>query len=505
MDPAAAEPPDQRAGRDAGRGAGSTTGESARESGTGAALWGLLLAIARAIRRNVRRLRQWNRRGGAGTSGLAALVEVHALQSAGDATITVALAGSLFFSVPTHEARSRVALYLLITMLPFAVVAPVLGPLLDRFRRGRRIALAVTMLARAVLALAVGHALSHGDKPSVAQALTLYPAALGVLVASKAYGVARSAAVPRLVPAGMSLVQANSRLTLAGVISPAVAGGIAVAVASALGHRTELLLGAVVYLAAAAMTIRLPAAADGGGDPAPTITGRLAGGSSTAAGGGSGGGESAGRSGAAGSGSAGYSTGGLVRLDRSSADVQHALRSAAALRWLSGFMLLFGAFLVRVHPVGGLSANVCLGVLALGIGVGNVLGTTLGPRTAGLAAGWLSAGLLGATTFMCVITIFDFGLPTVFALALVGSAAAAVSKLSLDATIQNRIDDDVRTSMFARSETTLQLAWVVGGAVGILLPTRAIVGFSVAAAVLGTALAVALGFRPKRRPAPTRG
>jgi MFS family permease len=445
----------------------SGTERAAGRDGVGVAFWRLLVAIWTGIRERTRRLRQWNRRGGAGGSGLAALIETHALQSAGDATVTVALAGSLFFSVPTHEARSRVALYLLVTMLPFAVVAPILGPLLDRFRRGRRIALAVTMLARAVLALVIGHSLSHGDQPSAAQALTLYPAALGVLVASKAYGIARSAAVPRLVPDGMTLVQANSRLTLAGVIAPAVAGSVAVAVATTLGHRTELFLGAVVYVIAAITTTRLPASADGVAD--------VAGGA--------------------------VSTGGLVRIGKIGNDVRRALQSAAALRWLSGFMLLFGAFLVRVHPLGGLSANACLGALAVGIGAGNVLGTTLGPRTATIAAGRLSVALLAATTAACIVATFDFGLFAVFALALVAAAAAAVSKLALDATIQRQINDEVRTSMFARSETTLQLSWVVGGAVGILLPTNASLGFAVAAAVLGASLAVALGFRPKR---PTR-
>ena len=92
------------------------------------------------------------------------------------------------------------------------------------------------------------------------QALTLYPAALGVLVASKAYGIARSAAVPRLVPEGMTLVQANSRLTLAGVVAPGVAGSIAAAVITVLGHRTELLLGAAVYVVAAITAFRLPRA-----------------------------------------------------------------------------------------------------------------------------------------------------------------------------------------------------------------------------------------------------
>jgi MFS family permease len=430
----------------------------------GHALWRLIRAIVATWRRGFRRLRRWNSRDGAGASGLAALVETHALQSAGDATITVALAGSLFFSVPTHEARSRVALYLLITMAPFAIVAPILGPLLDRLRHGRRVALALTMLARAALALAIGHSLGHGSHTSVTQALTLYPAALGVLVASKAYGIARSAAVPRLVPEGMTLVQANSRLTLVGVIAPAVAGSVAAAVVTTLGHRTELLLGAAVYVVAAITAMRLPHAADGGGKRRRS-------------------GESP------------------PRTAWWPSDISRALRTAASLRWLSGFMLLFGAFVVRVHPIGGLSPNICLGELAIGIGVGNVLGTTLGARTAAAAGAWLSALLLAATVGVSAYAALAFGVISVFALAVVGSAAAAMSKLSLDATIQRRVDDEIRTSTFARSETVLQLAWVVGGGIGIVLPNRPGVGFSVAAAVLAAALITSLG---KRSPS-TRG
>ena len=238
------------------------------------------------------------------------------------------------------------------------------------------------------------------------------------------------------------------------------------AVAHTLGYRTELFLGAVVYVIAALTTTRLPTTVDGDPDGSATHP----------------------------------TTGGLVRVSKVGADVLQALQSAAALRWLSGFMLFFGAFLVRVHPLGGLSPNVCLGALAIAIGAGNVLGTTLGPRTATFAANRLSIALLAATTLACVVTAFYFGLLTVFALALIAAATAAVAKLALDATIQRRINDDVRTSIFARSETTLQLSWVVGGVVGILLPTNATLGFAVAAVVLGAALAVILGVRPRRRP-----
>lgn len=421
-------------------------------------------AIGRGTVRNVRRLRKWNERGGAGASGLATLVETHALQSAGDAMITVALAGTLFFSVPTGQARSRVALYLLITMAPFAIVAPVLGPILDRFRRGRRTALAVTMIARAILALTIGHAIGHSKHTSITQALTLYPAALGVLVSSKAYGIARSAAVPRLVPEGMTLVQANSRLTLAGVVAPGVAGAFAAAVLKTLGHDTELFIGAVVYVLAAVMAARLPRTADGGAD-APTEK---------------------------------RTHGGLVRLGDVGPEVRAKLQTASALKWLAGFMLLFGAFVVRVHPIGGLSANVCLAELAVGIGVGNVIGTLLGSRVAVAAGTSLSVILLGVATAVCVFASTAFGVISVFALATLGTACMAVAKLSLDSTIQRTVRDEIQTSAFARSETTLQLSWVVGGGIGIVLPNRPGIGFIIAAAVQGAALAAALGFRPSR-------
>jgi MFS family permease len=296
--------------------------------------------VVRAGRGGWRRLRDWNHSEGAESSGLAALVETHALQAMGDATITVALAGSLFFSVPTHEARSRVALYLLVTMAPFAVVAPILGPLLDKFRRGRRTALALTMLARAVLAIVISHGLTHSTP------LALYPAALGILVAGKAYSIARSAALPRLVPERMTLVQANARITITGVVAPGVAAAIAVGVITVLGHRTELELGAVVYCIAALFASRLPALADGARDVVaeePTH-------------------------------------GGLIRTGRMPVEVSRALRTAVTLRWLSGFLLLFGAFVVRVHPLGHLSANVSLAELAVGIGIGNIMGTSIGPR-----------------------------------------------------------------------------------------------------------------------------
>jgi len=414
-----------------------------------------LISMVRGFGHGVRRLRTWNRRGGAGRSGLAGLVEVHALQAAGDAVVAVALAGTIFFGATTSQARTRVALYLLITMAPFAVVAPLLGPMLDRFAHGRRFALAVTMIARAVLAVALGHALGGGIDQ-----LALFPAALGVLIAGKAYSICRSSAVPRLLPDGMTLVQANSRLTVVAVISPAIAGLVAIGLTKAFGHQMSLRFGAVLYVVAAVLAARLPRTADGGRATRAAE-------------------HAAGR--------------GLLRLSNVHTDVGTALRATAALRWLSGFLLLYGAFVLRHHRLSGLSHNLSLAVLAIGIGVGNLLGTTVGARIAGRPTKHVAPPLLMSSLVVTLFAALDFGLVSVTVLALASSATAAMAKLGLDATIQQRVDDDVRTSTFARSEATLQLAWVAGGAVGIVLPTEPIVGFLMASLVMAAAVANAYG------------
>ena len=75
---------------------------------------------------------------GAGDSGLSRLIELHAFNAAADAAVAISLAGTLFFQVPTEQARGQVALFLGLTMLPFAIVAPLIGPFLDRFSHGRR-------------------------------------------------------------------------------------------------------------------------------------------------------------------------------------------------------------------------------------------------------------------------------------------------------------------------------------------------------------------------------
>src|SRR5438874_10116584 len=108
----------------------------------GSAGWRPLQAPAR---------RAFSRAGLTGDSPFSRLAVTHVLAVAGDTLVTVALAGSLFFSISPHAARGRVALYLVLTMAPFAVVAPLLGGVLDRSRSGRRAVVVVCCAGRTVV------------------------------------------------------------------------------------------------------------------------------------------------------------------------------------------------------------------------------------------------------------------------------------------------------------------------------------------------------------------
>lgn len=409
---------------------------------------------------------------GAGESGLGKLIELHAVNGAGDVMITVALASTVFFSVPTDQARGRVALYLAVTMAPFILLAPVIGPLLDRLPHGRRAAMAGAMLARALLALTMSGAVATGG-------LELYPAALGVLVCSKAYGVVRSAVVPRLLPPRFSLVKANSRVTLAGLLATGAAAPIGAGLQT-IGPPWPLYGACAIFVGGTVLAFTLPPKVDSAkgerkaqlvpppGEDAPRpepprIASRQAGSKERK------------RK------ENGERRPGLRSVGPS---VLHGLQANASHRALSGFLIFFLAFLLREHPLAGQSAAISLGIVGVAAGVGNALGTAVGSWLRARGPEIIIASVLGLALGVAVLAAVFFSTVMVAALAATAGLTQALSKLSLDAMIQRDVPEEVRTSAFARSETLLQMAWVVGGAIGIALPLNGVLGMSVAAGLL---------------------
>ncbi|MFI9204860.1 MFS transporter [Streptomyces sp. NPDC053048] len=426
---------------------------------------------------------------GAGESGLGKLIELHAVNSAGDVLITIALASTVFFSVPTDQARGRVALYLAVTMAPFALLAPVIGPLLDRVPHGRRAAMAGAMLTRALLALTMSGAVATGG-------LELYPAALGVLVASKAYGVVRSAVVPRLLPPRIALVKANSRVTLGGLLATGLAAPLGAGLHQ-LGPAYPLYGACAVFAFGTYLSLSLPhkvdsakgeararLTADGHRQHPPRQRKAWA---------------ARGRAGRLGNaGRLGRTR--RARRDRRArpglrtvgASVLHGLQANGALRMLSGFLTFFLAFLLRVHPLGGLSPAFSLGVVAVAAGAGNALGTAMGALLRSRGPEKMIALVLSVVLGTTVVTAVLFSTLFVVVVAAVAGISQALGKQSLDALIQRDVPEEVRTSAFARSETLLQMCWVVGGAIGILLPLNGVLGMAVAAGFLALGAATAV-------------
>jgi MFS family permease len=452
---------------------------------------------------------------GAGRTGLAHLIELSAAGGVGDAFVAVALAGTLFFSASVTQARGRVALALIITMAPFALLAPFIGPLLDRVRDGRRYILVGTMLARGLLCWGMSGAVQHND------AVTLLPAAFGVLLLQKAFGVTRASATPQLLPTEITLVTANSRCALASLIAtsvgvPVAAGIDGLAGGGSSGAAWVLRIGTLLYLAAMVPGLRLPNAIDEpqaepptqhvAGPPGWGAAGRPtyradAPASQAAA--------DAASLRATASANGSTRTPAAARTGRRrwklfprpvGPVVSEAICANITLRAYSGFMIFFLAFLLRIVHFGTVSDHLALVEMAGGVAVGGFIGTAIGAALRARSTQVMIFGTLAAAIVVTALCAAYFGLWAAVIVAFAAAFGQTLVKLGLDSIVQQEIKDDVRSSTFAASETLHQLSWVAGGLLGLAMSLTAsgVIGLGVAAACLALSFAAMLRSRRSR-------
>lgn len=490
--------------------AGRATTRAARSAGR---------AGVSANRRAGRLVHRLTGASGAGRTGLSALIELTAAGSAGDAFVAVALAGTVFFNTSLHEARSQVVLYLVLTMAPFALLAPFIGPMLDRVRQGRRYIMMGTLLARGLLCWAMSGAV-YGDP------ITLFPAAFGVLVLQKAYSITRSSVTPRLLPAEISLVTANARNGLAATVASTVAAPVAFGIQHFIGAPWALRIGTLVYLGATVLGTRVPDHVDETvtlvADPA--ASGRAAGpGTSgepptvaetphltpqtahTAA-------ETPPRAGQAPP--AAGETAATARERPAAAPRPHrrglralgpvvgeAVWTNAAVRVFAGFAVFFLAFLLRSAHFHGFSQNLALGALVFAAAAGGLIGTGAGALFRSRVPQSMAFGVLVVSIAACASSAGVFNLGTALIVAFVASVGTVLAKLALDSTVQREIPEDIRTSTFAVSETVHQVSWVAGGLAGVVISMigSGSAGLWIATAGLAAALVLLIMFRRRRR------
>jgi MFS family permease len=408
---------------------------------------------------------------GADKSGLTALTWPVVANFAVDAAMAVALADTLFFAAASGESKGKVALYLLITIAPFAVIAPLIGPALDRLQHGRRLALATSFILRTALVvvlIANFDGATGGFPPWV-----LYPCALGMMVLSKSFSVLRSAVTPRVLPPTIDLVRVNSRLTMFGLLGGTMVGG-AVAAAAQYLFRVLELPGALYVVVAvsvvgAALSMRIPRWVEvTTGEVPATLSyhGR---------------------------------TGELRREPESrkptparqplGRNIITALWGNCTIKVMVGFLFLYPAFYAKSHDASGWEQLKILGMIGAAAAIGNFVGN--------LASARMKLGHPAQMVVRCTIAVTASALAAAVAgnllVAAIGtlitSGASAIAKASLDASLQDDLPERSRASAFGRSESLLQLAWVGGGAIGVLIYTQVWVGLTGVSAVLIVGLA----------------
>ena len=385
------------------------------------------------------------------------LAVTHGLAAAGDALVTLALSDSLFFSAGAEAARGKVLLYLVLTLLPFVVLAPYIGPLVDRHADGRRWTIVIAGVARSLLCLLlVGHL----------DGLLLYPLAFGILVASKSYAVARSSLVPEVVTTDDDVVPANSRLT----VLAAVAAFIVIipgAIARALFHGSGVVaLGCVVFAAAGAAGVRIRTRPRGVLSPAVDDDESVA-----------------------------------ARPDDNAirAMFRAAQERAVGLRLAVIAMSLFRAelglltFLVSFTFKRGDAPLWQIGLVAtLGI-LGQNVGAALAPLV-GKAGKALR--ILAVAHIAVAITCFGFSFNatrgiTAIVAGVIGMAAG-VGRVSFDSIVQREVPETERSSAYARFETRFQLYWVFGALVPVTISLQRSLGFVLMAIIAGAAAAIVI-------------
>lgn len=392
------------------------------------------------------------------------LARAHGLGVGGDALIAIALADSLFFSIDPNDARWKVALYLMLTIAPFGLVAPFLGPAMDRAKGGHRIMIILVGAIRALLAFAM---VRYVDS------VFLFPLAFSLLVFGKAHHVAKSALVPTLVDTDEALVKANSQLSIVSAISGGLAGIPGIILLRFWGGPAVLVLATVLFAAGAAFGLKIPSTlvAESGPDEDE-------------------------------------------RAELRSTGIILAASTMAYVRAVVGFLTMLIAFELRggvdpgptgvgveiAHTVrenlglerldlatGGAPAW-HFGLVLLAIGIGGLSGSFAAPRLRDhVSEERILASVLGLVALFGFLGALSGGLLGAMMVALVVAFASSAGKQSFDAIVQRDAPDANLGRSFGRFESRFQLAWVLGAIIPVVLPIPARLGFLILAIPAGFA------------------
>ncbi|WP_405439548.1 MFS transporter [Streptomyces avidinii] len=374
------------------------------------------------------------------------LLAVRLLSQAADGVYQVALATYVVFSPEKQTSPAAIASAMAVLLLPYSVIGPFAGVLLDRWRR-RQVFLYGNLL-RAFLACITGMLI-------VAQVpdWLFYASALSVTAVNRFVLSGLAASLPRVVGHDQ-LVTANALSPTAGTLAAVAGGGLAflVRLLASDSNALVVLLGAGLYLFAALVSLQLAIGLLGPDHPAgqahPSLTEGVA-----------------------------LTVRGMVEGLRHLASRREAARALAAMtmmRFCYGALFVMLLMLCRYSWSDNESDGLALLGVAVGAsGAGFFAAAVVTPWVVGRLGplGWITVCSAGAAVLVPALGLFFAPAPMLVAAFVLGLATQG-AKIATDTEVQSRVDDDYRGRVFSVYDVLFNVAFVGAAAVAsLMLPT----------------------------------
>lgn len=390
-----------------------------------------------------------------------------------DGVLQIALASYVLFSPERQPDAASVAAVLAITLLPFSVLGPFVGVVLDRWPR-RQILVTVD-LCRALLALGLAALVATGLRTDAVDGL-FYAVVLLAMSLNRFLLAALSSSLPHTIDPDEYLV-ANSVVPTVGPAGVLIGVGVGTGLRLLLGARmpaysADAILFAVAaagFVVSASLALRIPRRQLGPDDVVPAKPGEI--------------------------------VSGLVAAFR---HLKERRPAALGLLTIGAHRLVYGVVTVATilvyrnyfHAPEEVDAAIAdLGLLVVVTGAGFVLAAAVTPMlTARIGVrGWILACLVGSAVFQIVPGAIYRNITLLVAALLLGITAQSI-KICVDTLVQAHVDDSFKGRVFIIYDTVFNVALVGAAAVGALILPADGKSVSIVVVLAAVYLGIAVGF-----------
>ena len=306
------------------------------------------------------------------------------------------------------------------------MIAPFIGPIIDRVPGGRRFTVFVVLLLRSITVVLM---------ISRMNSLTLFPLAFMSLVLSRTYAISKTALVPTLVGNDDELVAANGKLgLLAGVVGFAAA--IPAGLLQLIDPRVTLAMSAIMFAIASVASLQLPR--DVAIAPKTVAVAET--------------------------------------KELHLPIVRRAALSMMLLRGVVGFLFFHVAFWLRDERAGTAWFAFALGLSSLAIMTANAISPLIRRVITERA---MMTVALATTSLTGIITGVIGGITAGIVLIAIANGMGTIGRLAFESIIQRESPDAKRARAFVKFETRNQIVWVGSGLVAVVLILPGAVGFAI--------------------------